>query len=297
MLCESPTYLGAVQAFAAYRPRFVEVATDADGMLPDALERALAATPRVKLIYVVPDFQNPTGRTWSLERRRALAAAARRHGVVIVEDHPYDDLRFEGDRLPPLMTLDPAGEIVFLGTFSKIFCPGLRIGWLTAPQHLFEKYVLVKQGVDLHTSTLSQRQLTLYLKLHDIDANIERMRELYRRRRDAMLQAMAREFPPEVTYNRPHGGLFLWVELPESLNARDLLAECGRRGVVFVPGGSFFPNGGHENTLRLNYSNMDEVRIAEGIRRMGAVLRARLAAGGQTAVRVAAAETAAAAVA
>ena len=297
VLCESPTYLGAVQAFAAYRPRFVEVATDADGMLPDALECALAETPRVKLIYVVPDFQNPTGRTWSLERRRALTAAARRHGVVIVEDHPYDDLRFEGDRLPPLMTLDPAGEIVFLGTFSKIFCPGLRIGWLTAPRHLFEKYVLVKQGVDLHTSTLSQRQLTLYLKLHDIDANIERMRELYRRRRDAMLQAMAREFPPEVTYNLPHGGLFLWVELPERLNARDLLAECGRHGVVFVPGGSFFPNGGHENTLRLNFSNMDEVRIAEGIRRMGAVLRARLARRGQAAVREAAESNAAAAVA
>jgi DNA-binding transcriptional MocR family regulator len=297
VLCESPTYLGAVQAFAAYRPRFVEVATDEDGMLPDALEQALAATDRVKLIYVVPDFQNPTGRTWSLERRLALADAARRHRVVIVEDHPYDDLRYEGDRLPPLMALDPAADIVFLGTFSKIFCPGLRIGWLTAPQHLFEKYVLVKQGVDLHTSTLSQRQLTLYLKLHDIEASIERMRELYRRRRDAMLAAMELEFPPEVTFNRPHGGLFLWAELPERLSARDLLAECGRHGVVFVPGGSFFPNGGHENTLRLNFSNMDEHRIAEGIRRMGAVLRSRLADSKPAAVAAAAREEAAFAVA
>jgi 2-aminoadipate transaminase len=284
VLCESPTYLGAVQAFAAYRPRFVEVATDADGMLPDDLERRLTETPSVKLIYVVPDFQNPTGRTWSLPRRQALVEAARRHRVVIVEDHPYDDLRYEGDRLPPLKTLDPAGDIVFLGTFSKIFCPGLRIGWLTAPAHLFEKYVLVKQGVDLHTSTLSQRQLALYLKRYDIEANIERMRDLYRRRRDTMLRTMDEEFPPEVTYNRPHGGLFLWAELPARLNARELLVECARRGVVFVPGGSFFPNGGHENTLRLNFSNMSEERIAEGIRRIGEVLRVRLAANEQMAV-------------
>ena len=297
VVCESPTYLGAVQAFAAYRPRFAAVATDDDGMLPDDLERTLAANPSAKLIYVVPDFQNPTGRTWSLERRLALLEAARRHRVVIVEDHPYDDLRYEGDRLPSLLTLDPAGQIVHLGTFSKIFCPGLRIGWLTAPRHLFEKYVLVKQGVDLHTSTLSQRQLTLYLKRHDIEANIARMRELYRRRRDAMLRAMAAEFPPEVTYTRPHGGLFLWVELPARLNARELLAECARCGVVFVPGGSFFPNGGHENTLRLNFSNMDEERIAEGIRRIGAVLRARLADAEPAAIASVAREKAAVAVA
>ena len=284
VLCESLTYLGAVQAFAAYRPRFVEVATDEDGMLPVELERLLAETPRAKVIYVVPDFQNPTGRTWSLQRRLALVEAARRHRVVIVEDHPYDDLRYEGERLPPLKALDPAGEIVYLGTFSKIFCPGLRLGWLAAPAHLFEKYVLVKQGVDLHTSTLSQRQLTLYLQRYDIEANIERMCDLYRRRRDTMLRTMDEEFPPEVTYTRPNGGLFLWVELPVRLNARELLAECGRQGVVFVPGGSFFPNGGHENTLRLNFSNMSEERIAEGIRRMGAVLRARLASSEQTAV-------------
>ena len=278
VFCESPTYLGAVQAFAAYRPCFVEVATDADGMLPDELERLLAETPRAKVIYVVPDFQNPTGRTWSLARRLALVEVARRNRVVIVEDHPYDDLRYEGERLPPLKALDPAGEIVYLGTFSKIFCPGMRIGWLTAPAHLFEKYVLVKQGVDLHTSTLSQRQLTLYLQRYDIEASIERMRGLYRRRRDTMLHTMDEEFPPEVTYTRPNGGLFLWAELPARINARDLLVECGRQGVVFVPGGSFFPNGGHENTLRLNFSNMSDERIAEGIRRMGAVLRARGAA-------------------
>jgi 2-aminoadipate transaminase len=275
VLCESPTYLGAVQAFNAYRPRYVEVPTDDDGMLVGELERLLEATPRAKLIYVVPDFQNPTGRRWSLERRRGVAAAARRHGVVVVEDHPYDDLRYEGEPLPPLLKLEPAADIVFLGTFSKIFCPGMRIGWLTAPPHIFEKFVLVKQGVDLHTSTLAQRQLSAYLERYDIEESIVRMRVLYRRRRDAMLRAIEQHFPAEVRHTRPHGGLFLWVELPAVLNAREVLAECAAQGVVFVPGGSFFPNGGHENTLRLNFSNMPEERIAEGIRRMGAVLRAR----------------------
>jgi 2-aminoadipate transaminase len=276
VLCESPTYLGAVQAFAAYRPRFVEVPTDEDGMIVGALERLLAETPRVKMIYVVPDFQNPTGRMWSLERRRGVAALARRHGVVIVEDHPYDDLRYEGEPLPPLLALEPAADIVFLGTFSKIFCPGMRIGWLTAPLRILEKYVLLKQGVDLHTSTISQRQLAGYLERFDIEENIVRMRAVYRRRRDAMLRALDEELPPSVRHNRPHGGLFLWVELPEGVNARELLVECAARGVVFVPGGSFFPNGGHENTLRLNFSNMSEERIVEGVRRIGAALRARL---------------------
>jgi len=280
VLCESPTYLGAVQAFNAYRPRYVEVPTDDDGMVVDELERLLAANPRAKVIYVIPDFQNPTGRTWSLERRRGVAALARRHDVVVVEDHPYDDLRFEGEPLPPLLALEPDAPVVFLGTFSKIFCPGMRIGWLTAPPLVFEKYVLLKQGVDLHTSTLSQQQLAGYLESYDIDESIVRMRALYRRRRDAMVRALDEELPACVRHTRPHGGLFLWVELPEAINSRELLAECARRGVVFVPGGSFFPNGGHENTLRLNYSSMSEERIVEGVRRLAAALRERLAAAG-----------------
>ncbi len=276
VLCESPTYLGAVQAFNAYRPRYVEVPTDDDGMIVAELEQLLAETGRVKLLYAIPDFQNPTGRSWSLERRRGVAEAARRHGVVIVEDHPYDDLRYEGEPLPPLSVIEPAADIVFLGTFSKIFCPGMRIGWLTAPPHIFEKYVLLKQGVDLHTSTLSQHQLAGYLERYDIEESIVRMRALYRRRRDAMLSAIDEAFPAGVDHTRPHGGLFLWVELPAGVNARGLLVECAACGVVFVPGGSFFPNGGHENTLRLNFSNMPEERIVEGIRRMGAVLRSHL---------------------
>ena len=276
VLCESPTYLGAVQAFAAYRPRFVEVATDDDGMLPDELGRALAAEPRARLVYVVPDFQNPTGRTWSLERRRALVAAARRHGVVIVEDHPYDDLRFEGDRLPPLAALDQAGDIVYLGTFSKIFCPGLRVAWVCGEPAFLESFCNLKQAADLHTSTLSQYEINAYLSEYDIEEHVRTLVSVYRERRDIMIRTMDEAFPAEVKFTRPEGGLFTWAEMPEKVSGRDLFMKALEKKVAFVPGGAFYPNGGHENTMRLNYSNMPPEKIVEGIRRLGEALREAL---------------------
>jgi 2-aminoadipate transaminase len=276
VLCESPTYLGAINALQVFGPRFVEVPTDDEGMIVAEMERRLAAEPRAKLIYTVPDFQNPTGRTWSLARRRALLEAASRFGVPVIEDRPYGELRFEGAPVPPLAALDSAGLVVHLGTFSKVFCPGLRIGWLVAARPLLEKYVVVKQGADLHTSTLSQMEIAAYLDRFSLDANVARIREVYHLRRGAMLAAIDREFPAGIRCTRPQGGLFLWVELPPSLNARELLARCVERDVAFVPGGSFFPNGGHENTFRLNFSNMPEARIAEGIHRIAEVLREML---------------------
>jgi len=277
VLCESPTYLGAINALQVYRPRFVEVPTDDDGMVIGELDKRLGAEPRAKLIYAIPDFQNPTGRTWSLERRRAFVEVAARHRVAVVEDNPYGELRFEGEPSPPLAALDNARLVVFLGTFSKVFCPGLRIGWLAAPRAWLEKFVIVKQSADLHTSTLSQMEIAAYLRLFDLDTNVALIRDVYRRRRDAMLRAIDREFPASVRSTRPQGGLFLWVELPDSLDARDVLERCLGRGVAFVPGGGFFPNGGHENTFRLNFSNMPELRIAEGIRRIGEVLHEMIA--------------------
>jgi len=273
VLCESPTYLGAINALRAYGPRFVEVPTDDDGMIPEALEAILAREPRARLVYVIPDFQNPTGRTWSLARRQAFMGIVRRHRVPVVEDCPYVEVRFEGVPLPPLKSLDEDGLVIFLGTFSKIFCPGMRLGWVAAAPALLEKYVLVKQGADLQTATLAQMQVAAWLEDHDTEANVERACAIYRARRDAMLRALDREMPAGVRYTRPSGGLFLWAELPERLNARDLLEACVERNVAFVPGGSFFPNGGHENTMRLNFSNMPEERIAEGVRRLAGVLR------------------------
>lgn len=277
VVCESPTYLGAINAFRAYEPRFAPVATDDDGMIPDDLEAVLRREDRARLIYVVPDFQNPSGRCWSLERRLALLEAAARHGVPVVEDSPYAELRFAGERVPPVAALDPSGRVILLGTFSKIYCPGLRLGWVAAPPEVVRRYVLVKQGADLHTSSLAQLQVARYARRFGFDATIVRLRGLYRERRDAMLQALASELPPGLLWTRPEGGLFVWLELPAGLDAADLLRVCIEEDVAFVPGGSFFPNGGHDNTARLNFSAMPPERIAEGVRRLGRALR-RLAA-------------------
>ncbi len=279
VLCESPTYLGAINALRAYRPRFVEVPTDDDGMIPEALEAILEREHRAKVVYVIPDFQNPTGRTWSLPRRHALIAIARRRQIPVVEDCPYAEVRFEGVPLPAVKALDEDGLVVFLGTFSKIFCPGMRIGWVAAARPLLEKYVLAKQGADLQTATLAQMQLSRYLRDYDLGANIERARGIYGARRNAMIRALEREMPAGVRFTKPAGGLFLWAELPGNVDARELLIACIERNVAFVPGGSFFPNGGHENTMRLNFSNMPLDRIEEGVRRLGAVLREFLARG------------------
>jgi len=273
VLCESPTYLGAISAWNVFRPRWVEVPTDDEGMQIEALERLLECCDRVKFVYVVPNFQNPSGRTWSLERRRQFMDVINRRGVPVIEDNPYGEVRFEGEHLPALQSFDRRGNVLSLGTFSKIFCPGLRLAWVAAGQPYYEKLVILKQGTDLHTSTLAQMQVAAYAESHDLDENIRRVTEAYRERRDAMIGALLREMPEEVEFTRPLGGLFLWVELPAAIRARELLARCLDHNVAFVPGDSFYPNGGHENTLRLNFSNMPPARIQEGIARIASALR------------------------
>ena len=278
VICESPTYLAAIQAFRAYGCRFVAVPTDDAGMLPDALAQTLAAEPRARLIYMIPDFQNPTGRSWNLERRQALAQLARQFEVMVIEDNPYGELRFAGQSLPSVQALAP-DCVLSLGTFSKIFCPGYRIGWIAGAAEVIGKYALVKQGTDLQCNTLAQMVIARYLDSCDIDAHITIIRDVYRRRRDAMLRAMELHFPPGVTFTRPDGGLFAWAELPAGLDARRLLARSLEQNVAFVPGDSFYPDGGHENTLRLNFSNMPEDRISEGIARLGGIIRAMMDVG------------------
>jgi 2-aminoadipate transaminase len=272
ILCESPTYLGAINAFQAYEPRFLSVPTDDDGMLPEALERALAAEDRAKLIYVVPDFQNPSGRRWSIGRRQALLEIAARHNVPVVEDSPYAELSFDNDPLPAVASFDRGGTVIYLGTFSKILSPGLRLGWVAADASMLRRYVLVKQGADLHTSTLGQMLADRFLAEYDLDLHIERIRGLYKSRRDAMLAALDEHLGKDVRYTRPVGGLFLWLELPEDMDARQLLGSCLEHDVAFVPGSAFFTDGLHDNTLRLNFSAMPEERINEGIRRFATAL-------------------------
>ena len=272
IICESPTYLAAITAFRAYGCRFVEAPTDDQGLKMDELESILKSTPRVKAIYVIPNFQNPTGRTMSLERRKRLAELAAIFKVMILEDNPYGELRFEGEHLPSIQSFDREGRVISFGSFSKILCPGLRIGWVAGEREIIGKYVLVKQGVDLHSNTFAQALIAAYLARCDLQAHIGGLLKVYKKRRDVLLEAMDRLFPAGASHTRPEGGLFAWVTLPENINTRALLEDCLKRKVAFVPGGSFFPNGGRENSMRINFSNMEEDRIEQGVGIMAAVL-------------------------
>lgn len=276
VVCESPSYLGAINAFKAYECEFLEISTDNEGMIIEELDKKLSETENVKMIYVIPDFQNPTGRTWSLERRKGLLEVAKKYDLPVVEDNPYGELRFEGEMLPSIKSMDEDGRVIFLGTFSKTFCPGLRIGWVCAEEEILEKYILVKQGADLQSNSMSQRELSVFLDEYNLDEHIEKIKEVYRTRRNLMMEYIEKEFPKEAVATYPEGGLFTWVVLPEHINARDLMEKALKENVAFVPGGSFFPNGGNENTMRINYSNMPEDKIIEGIKRLGKVLREAL---------------------
>lgn len=273
ILCESPTYLGALSAFNSCLPAYREVETDGEGMVIDDLEKALASEKRAKMIYVIPDFQNPSGKTWSLERRKAFLETVSKYDILVVEDNPYGELRFEGTTPPSLKSMDARGQVVMLGTFSKIFCPGVRVAWVCGEPAFLESFCNLKQAADLHTSTISQYEIDAYLSDYDIEEHIKKLVSVYRERRDLMIRTMDASFPKEVVFTRPEGGLFTWAEMPEHVNARDLFLKALEKKVAFVPGGAFFPNGGHENTMRLNYSNMPPERIVEGIERLGAAIR------------------------
>lgn len=271
VLCESPTYLGALDAFKAYRPKFVEVETDDEGMVPEDLEKKIQGE-KVKLIYVIPDFQNPTGKTWSLERRKAFMEVVSKYSVPVIEDNPYGELRFTGEVPPSLKSMDTNDNILLFGTFSKILSPGMRIAWIAGNEDLLLKFIYLKQASDLNTSTISQYHIDAFMEMNDIDQHVEKIISVYGERAKIMMEAMEEYFPQGVRFVRPEGGLFTWVEMPEGVNGRALLARAIEKKVAFVPGGAFYPNGGHENTMRLNFSNMSPEKIREGIRILGEVM-------------------------
>lgn len=273
IICESPSYLGAINAFNAYQPKFVEISMDEDGMKVDELEEALKKYPDVKMIYTIPDFQNPSGKTMSVERRKKVAELAKVYNIPVIEDSPYGELIFEGEVYPSIKSFDKDGYVIFLGTFSKTFCPGLRIGWVCAHPEIIQKYLLAKQGADLQCSTISQREIALFMKSYDLNKHILNIRAIYKNRRDIMLKSIETFFPKCIKYTRPKGGLFIWIELPKNLDASKVLEEALKQNVAFVPGGSFFANGEKNNYFRLNYSNMNEELIVEGIKRLGNVLK------------------------
>ena len=276
VVAEAPTYPGAVPTFSSYQADVVQIEMDSDGMRVDLLEQALERLDREgrkpKFIYTVPTFQNPAGVTMSLERRRRLVEIAHERELLVLEDNPYSLLRYEGDAVPSLHSLDGGVFVMYLGTFSKILSPGIRLGWVVAPPPVLEKINQGKSGADLCTSTLSQLMVQAYFKEVRWRDYVESLTALYRDRRDTMLDALADYFPPQAEWTRPGGGLFIWATLPNFIDTTDLLARALRDNVAFVPGEQAYLDGRGRDSMRLNFSVSDEETIREGIRRIGSVI-------------------------
>jgi len=283
VIAEAPTYPGAVPTFCAYEAEVIQIEMDGDGMSLDALEETLARLDREhrrpKFIYTIPTFQNPAGVTMSLARRRRLVNLARERELIVLEDNPYGLLRYEGDSLPTLRSLEvPAGStddndfVIYAGTMSKILSPGVRVGWLVAPRPLLAKLILGKQSSDLCSSTLTQHFVAAYFATADWHGYIDELRGLYHRRRDVILDALAEHLPAAATWTHPEGGLFIWVTLPDFIHTTDLLARALAENVAFVPGEAAFADGRGQHSMRLNFSSEADDDIREGVRRIGKIV-------------------------
>jgi 2-aminoadipate transaminase len=276
VIWEAPTYPGAVPVFCSYEAAVIQIECDADGMrvelLEEELQRLSAAGRRPKFVYTVPSFQNPAGVTMSLARRRRLVELARLHELLILEDSPYGLLRYGGEPLAPLYQLDGGDYVLYIGTFSKILSPGIRLGWVVAPPPVMEKIVLGKQAADLCSSSLAQFFVREYFSEGRWRRYIEDLVGIYRRRRDVMLEALAEHFPAEARWTEPEGGLFIWATLPAYIDSGDLLAKALRDDVAFVPGAAAYVDGRGQSSMRLNFSGVSEAEIGEGIRRIGRVI-------------------------
>jgi 2-aminoadipate transaminase len=288
VIAEAPTYPGAVPTFCAYEADVIQIEMDGDGMRIDALEETLVRLDREhrrpKFIYTIPTFQNPAGVTMSLPRRRRLVEIARERELIVLEDNPYGLLRYEGEPLPTLRSLEvPAGStddndfVIYAGTMSKILSPGVRVGWLVAPRPLLAKLVLGKQSSDLCSSTLTQHFVAAYFATADWHAYIDELRDLYHRRRDVILDALAEHLPAAASWTHPQGGLFIWVTLPDYIDTTDLLARALAENVAFVPGEAAFADGRGQHSMRLNFSSEADDDIREGVRRIGKIVAEQVA--------------------
>ncbi len=268
---EAPTYLGALSAFNPYEPDYIPMEMDDQGLIPDALEETLK-THKIKFIYLVPTFQNPTGRSLTLERRQQIAQIIQKYNALLIEDDPYSALRYSGESLPPIKTLAP-DHVIYISTLSKVFAPGLRIGFYAAPKFLREWLVLVKQGVDLHTSTFNQALAAEYLAGNYLSAQLPKIIDIYRPRQQALMDALDRHLPPGFTVSPSDGGMFLWVTGPKGLKGLDLYHRAIENGVAFVPGQFFYtdPSQGHE-TMRLNYTMADETTLETAVEKLAAAI-------------------------
>lgn len=285
ILVESPTYLGALQAWTMYGAEYVTVPSDENGIITDELEAALRSGP--KFIYVLPNFQNPTGVTIPYERRQQLIELADRYGVPVIEDDPYGQLRFEGDHIPSLVEMDEklhpkngyyTGNVIYLSTFSKTLAPGIRLAWVIASPQVIRKLVVAKQGADLNTAMFNQMVAYEVGRGGFIDKHVRHICEVYHERRDVMLDALDEHMPAGVKWTHPQGGLFLWLTAPESISTVEMFPDAVAQKVAYVPGESFYPNGGGHNTMRLNFSYASPSNINEGIARLARVIHKRLSA-------------------
>jgi len=274
VLVEEPSYIGALNAFRSYNTRLIGVPMENDGVDMAAMRKAVEENPRIKIFYTIPSFQNPTGITMSLEKRKAVYELCAAHGIVIIEDNPYGELTFDGTKLPTIKSFDTEGIVVYCNSFSKILAPGLRVGYTVAHRDLIGKIVNQKQVNDVHTAMLPQLMALEYLRRYDIDAAIVKMRALYRRKCNVMLDAIERYFPAQITHTTPNGGLFVWCDMNGEYDTREVAAYCAQRKVVFVPGSTFMTDMEKPcSAFRLNYSTMEDDRIVEGVKLLGGALQ------------------------
>jgi len=272
IIVESPTYLGALNAFLAYDPKYVEIPLENDGMNMDKLEEVLESGLKPKFLYTIPDYQNPSGITMSMEKRKRLISLANKYDVIVIEDSPYAELCFDGEQLDPIKSLDTEGRVIYMGTFSKTFAPGLRIGWVVGNPTIINKFIQIKQGADLQTSSLDQRITAEYMTQYDLNEHIGMIIDVYSKRRNVMLTTMKETFHKDITFIESTGGLFTWVTVREDIDTKELMQEALKENIAFVPGASFFASSGHNNYMRLNYSCMPEDKIRIGIERLAKVL-------------------------
>jgi 2-aminoadipate transaminase len=273
VVIESPSYLSAFQVFNLHRVKYIPVDSDEDGMKVNELEKMLIEGHRPKIVYTVPTYQNPTGITLSLERRKRLIELADKYNFYIIEDNPYGELSYDGEQIPTLKSMDKSGRVFYLGSFSKIVAPGLRIGYVVAHSEIRQKITVAKQACDVHSSNLSQYIIYEFCRQGFLNPHIKKICELYKVKRNAMFLALEEYFPVETNWTRPKGGLFIWVKLPEACSSTDLLGLAVAQGVAFVPGNPFFVDNSGQNTMRLNFSNAALDQIKEGIDKLGGVIK------------------------
>lgn len=278
VLVENPSYLDGLNACIPFESEFVGVDTDDEGMILAEVKKALEENPTTKLIYVIPNFQNPTGRAWSKERREDFIAFMREYPeIMIIEDNPYGEIKFSDKETPTLKSMDKYNQVIYLSSFSKILCPGMRVAWMCGEERMIEKMEILKEGMDLQSNQLAQIQVIEYIKNYDINKHVEKLIGAYKKKCETMIRVIKEEFPKGVGYTEPEGGMFLWVELPKEFDTSLLIDRALEKGVAYIPGESFFAGDDGKNALRLNFTSVSEEEIVQGIKALAGLFREILA--------------------